>query len=83
MRLEQHRTLPDSTRRLAAERRDQQVDRIRTRVRDELLGALHAHPAVRSVTAGLAAEARAGTVTPTLATERILRPVRAAPRRPR
>ena len=44
-RLEQHRTLLDSTGRLAAKRRDQQVDWTWTMVRDELLGRLHADPA--------------------------------------
>ncbi len=48
-RLEQHRTLLDSTGRLAAKRRDQQVDWTWTMVRDELLGRLHADAAVRAL----------------------------------
>ena len=51
-RLEQHRTLLDSTGRLAAKRRDQQVDWTWTMVRDELLGRLHADPAVRALAPG-------------------------------
>lgn len=49
-RLEQHRTLLDSTGRLADKRRDQQVDWTWTMVRDELLGRLHNDRAVRAVT---------------------------------
>lgn len=48
-RLEQHRTLLDSTGRLADKRRDQQVDWTWTMVRDELLGRLHADRAVRAL----------------------------------
>ncbi|WP_225830466.1 methylmalonyl Co-A mutase-associated GTPase MeaB [Streptomyces sp. NK08204] len=71
-RLEQHRTLLDSTGRLAAKRRDQQVDWTWAMVRDELLGRLHAHPAVREAAPLLERQVRDGSLTATLAAERIL-----------
>ncbi|MEU0039385.1 MULTISPECIES: methylmalonyl Co-A mutase-associated GTPase MeaB [unclassified Streptomyces] len=71
-RLEQHRVLLDSTGRLAAKRRDQQVDWTWTMVRDELLGRLHADPAVRALTPSLERQVRDGELTATLAAERIL-----------
>ncbi|WP_393087043.1 methylmalonyl Co-A mutase-associated GTPase MeaB [Streptomyces sp. LN704] len=71
-RLEQHRVLLDSTGRLAAKRRDQQVDWTWTMVRDELLGRLHADPAVRALTPALEQQVRDGELTATLAAERIL-----------
>ncbi|QFZ78332.1 methylmalonyl Co-A mutase-associated GTPase MeaB [Streptomyces fagopyri] len=71
-RLEQHRVLLDSTGRLTAKRRDQQVDWTWTMVRDELLGRLHADPAVRALTPALEQQVRDGDVTATLAAERIL-----------
>ncbi|MFD5763206.1 methylmalonyl Co-A mutase-associated GTPase MeaB [Streptomyces sp. NPDC127044] len=71
-RLEQHRTLLDSTGRLAAKRRDQQVDWTWTMVRDELLGRLHADAAVRALAPGLEQQVRDGELTATLAAERIL-----------
>lgn len=71
-RLEQHRTLLDSTGRLAAKRRDQQVEWTWTMVHDELLGRLHAHPAVRELAPELERRVREGTVTATVAAERIL-----------
>ncbi|MDQ0597973.1 LAO/AO transport system kinase [Streptomyces canus] len=71
-RLEQHRTLLDSTGRLAAKRRDQQVDWTWSMVRDELLGRLHADPAVRALAPGLEQQVRKGELTATLAAERIL-----------
>ncbi|MFD4903417.1 methylmalonyl Co-A mutase-associated GTPase MeaB [Streptomyces sp. NPDC058411] len=71
-RLQQHRALLDSTGRLAVKRRDQQVDWTWTMVRDELLGRLHASPAVRSLAEGLEQQVRAGELTATLASERIL-----------
>lgn len=72
-RLEQHRTLLDSTGRLAAKRRDQQVDWTWNMVRDELLGRLHADPAVRSLAPPLEQQVRDGELTATLAAERILK----------
>ncbi|MFI8519469.1 methylmalonyl Co-A mutase-associated GTPase MeaB [Streptomyces sp. NPDC085481] len=71
-RLEQHRTLLDATGRLAARRRDQQVDWAWTMVRDELLGRLHADPAVRELTPEVERQVRDGELTATLAAERIL-----------
>lgn len=71
-RLEQHRTLLDSNGRLTAKRRDQQVGWAWTMVRDELLGRLHSHPAVRSLAPDLEQQVREGRLTATLAAERIL-----------
>ncbi|MGW6056290.1 methylmalonyl Co-A mutase-associated GTPase MeaB [Streptomyces sp. NPDC055189] len=71
-RLEQHRSLLDSTGRLAAKRRDQQVDWTWTMVRDELLDRLRGHGAVRELAPGLEQQVREGTLTATLAAERIL-----------
>ncbi len=59
-RLEQHRTLLDSTGRLAAKRRDQQVGWTWAMVRDELLGRLHADPAVRATAPDLERQVREG-----------------------
>ncbi|MET9544050.1 methylmalonyl Co-A mutase-associated GTPase MeaB [Streptomyces sp. NPDC006627] len=71
-RLEQHRTLLDSTGRLAAKRRDQQVDWTWAMVRDELLGRLRAHAEVQRVTPDLEQRVREGTLTATSAAEQIL-----------
>ncbi|MFD3579917.1 methylmalonyl Co-A mutase-associated GTPase MeaB [Streptomyces sp. NPDC058644] len=71
-RLEQHRTLLDSTGRLAAKRRDQQVDWTWTMVRDELLDRLRGHGAVRDLAPELEQRVREGTLTATMAAERIL-----------
>ncbi|MEU8589264.1 methylmalonyl Co-A mutase-associated GTPase MeaB [Streptomyces sp. NPDC048664] len=70
--LERHRGLLDSTGRLAKRRRDQQVDWTWSMVRDELLGRLHADPAVRALTPELEQRVREGELTATLAAERIL-----------
>ncbi|WP_237322775.1 methylmalonyl Co-A mutase-associated GTPase MeaB [Streptomyces sp. JJ36] len=70
--LEQHRQHLDSTGRLAAKRRDQQIDWTWSMVRDELLGRLHAHPAVRALAPEVEAEVREGALTATLAAERLL-----------
>ncbi|MER8017348.1 methylmalonyl Co-A mutase-associated GTPase MeaB [Streptomyces griseoluteus] len=72
-RLEQHRTLLDSTGRLTAKRRDQQVRWTWAMVRDELLGRLHADPEVRRLAPDLEQEVRDGSLTATLAADRILR----------
>ncbi|MFF9376636.1 methylmalonyl Co-A mutase-associated GTPase MeaB [Streptomyces griseoluteus] len=72
-RLEQHRTLLDSTGRLSAKRRDQQVRWTWAMVRDELLGRLHADPEVRRLAPDLEQEVRQGSLTATLAADRILR----------
>ncbi|MFJ9424679.1 methylmalonyl Co-A mutase-associated GTPase MeaB [Streptomyces sp. NPDC101249] len=71
-RLEQHRTRLDSAGRLAAKRRDQQVDWTWTMVHDELLDRLRRDPAVRSLAPSLEQAVRAGELTATLAAERIL-----------
>ncbi|MEV6549165.1 methylmalonyl Co-A mutase-associated GTPase MeaB [Streptomyces sp. NPDC051597] len=71
-RLDQHRSLLDSTGRLAAKRRDQQVDWTWTMVQDELLGRLRAHPRVRALAPALEQRVRDGELTATLAAERIL-----------
>ncbi|MEV6246820.1 methylmalonyl Co-A mutase-associated GTPase MeaB [Streptomyces sp. NPDC051742] len=71
-RLQQHRTLLDSTGRLTAKRQDQQVDWTWTMVRDELLRRLHTDPAVRDLAPALEGRVRAGELTATLAAERIL-----------
>ncbi|NBE52945.1 methylmalonyl Co-A mutase-associated GTPase MeaB [Streptomyces boluensis] len=75
-RLEQHRTLLDSTGRLAAKRRDQQVDWTWTMVHDELLDRLRADPDVRALTPDLEQRVRAGELTATLAADQILRAFR-------
>ncbi|MER5513351.1 methylmalonyl Co-A mutase-associated GTPase MeaB [Streptomyces sp. NPDC002763] len=72
-RLEQHRALLDSTGRLAEKRREQQVGWTWSMVRDELLGRLSAHPAVRAAAPDLERQVRDGTLTATLAAERILK----------
>ncbi|WP_228995257.1 methylmalonyl Co-A mutase-associated GTPase MeaB [Streptomyces sp. DH8] len=71
-RLEQHRAVLDSTGRLAAKRRDQQVDWTWSMVRDELLESLRSHPAVRKLAPELEQRVREGTLTATLAAEEIL-----------
>ncbi|MFJ7947628.1 methylmalonyl Co-A mutase-associated GTPase MeaB [Streptomyces sp. NPDC096354] len=71
-RLAQHRALLDSTGRLAAKRRDQQVDWTWTMVRDELLDSLRSHPQVRELTPSLEQRVRDGELTATLAAEEIL-----------
>ncbi|MEU2621650.1 methylmalonyl Co-A mutase-associated GTPase MeaB [Streptomyces sp. NPDC007157] len=72
-RLEQHRALLDSTGRLAEKRREQQVGWTWSMVRDELLGRLSAHPAVRAAAPDLERQVRDGTLTATLAAEGILK----------
>ncbi|MEV1050234.1 methylmalonyl Co-A mutase-associated GTPase MeaB [Streptomyces sp. NPDC049887] len=71
-RLEQHRALLDADGRLTAKRREQQVDWAWAMVRDELLGRLCAHPAVRALGPALEQRVRDGELTATLAAERIL-----------
>jgi LAO/AO transport system kinase len=71
-RLEQHRALLDSTGRLAAKRRDQQIDWAWAMVHDELRDRLHGHPEVRALAPGLEQQVRDGELTATLAAERIL-----------
>ncbi|MFC9246149.1 methylmalonyl Co-A mutase-associated GTPase MeaB [Streptomyces sp. NPDC057136] len=78
-RLEQHRTLLDSTGRLTVKRREQQVDWTWAMVRDELLDSLRNHPAVRELSPALEHRVREGELTATLAAERILGAFRGAP----
>ncbi|MFF8836948.1 methylmalonyl Co-A mutase-associated GTPase MeaB [Streptomyces sp. NPDC015130] len=71
-RLENHRSILDAAGRLDARRRDQQVDWAWTMVRDELLGRLNSHPAVRELAPDVERLVRNGELTATLAAERIL-----------
>lgn len=71
-RLEQHRALLDSGGGLAAKRRDQQVDWAWTMVREELLGRLDGHPAVRAQAPEWERQLRDGELTAALAARRIL-----------
>ncbi|MEU5683673.1 methylmalonyl Co-A mutase-associated GTPase MeaB [Streptomyces venezuelae] len=71
-RIEQHRALLDSTGRLAAKRRDQQVDWTWSMVRDELLGRLLGHAEVKQLASDLEQRVREGTLTATSAAEQIL-----------
>ncbi|MFI6551052.1 methylmalonyl Co-A mutase-associated GTPase MeaB [Streptomyces prunicolor] len=72
-RLEQHRSLLDSTGRLARKRSEQQVDWTWTMVREELLGSLRSDPTVRALAPNLERQVREGELTATLAAEQILR----------
>lgn len=71
-RVEQHRTVLDSTGALDAKRRDQQVEWTWSMVRDQLLARLHAHPEVRRLGPELERRVREGTLTATLAADRLL-----------
>ncbi|MEU5403933.1 methylmalonyl Co-A mutase-associated GTPase MeaB [Streptomyces sp. NPDC005963] len=71
-RIEQHRALLDSTERLAAKRRDQQVDWAWSMVHDALTDRLRSHPQVRALTPEVEQGLRDGRLTATLAAERIL-----------
>lgn len=71
-RVEQHRTVLESTGRLAAKRRDQQIDWTWAMVRDALVERLHRHPAVRDLAPDVEHRVREGTLTATLAAERLL-----------
>ncbi|MET9107654.1 methylmalonyl Co-A mutase-associated GTPase MeaB [Streptomyces zhihengii] len=71
-RLEQHRALLDSTGRLAAKRRDQQIGWTWSMVRETLMDRLHRHPAVRAEAPGVEQAVRDGELTATLAAQRIL-----------
>ncbi|WP_433570675.1 methylmalonyl Co-A mutase-associated GTPase MeaB [Streptomyces sp. CA-251247] len=71
-RIEQHRSLLDSTGRLAAKRRSQQIDWAWTMVHDGLRDRLRAHPEVRALAPGLEQQVREGQLTAALAAERIL-----------
>ncbi|MET9463605.1 methylmalonyl Co-A mutase-associated GTPase MeaB [Streptomyces sp. NPDC006544] len=71
-RLEQHRTLLEADGRLTAKRAAQQVEWTWSMVRDELLERLRSNPAVRDLAPALEAAVRAGSLTPTLAADRLL-----------
>ncbi|QNP61895.1 methylmalonyl Co-A mutase-associated GTPase MeaB [Streptomyces genisteinicus] len=71
-RLEQHRALLDSTGRLDAKRRDQQIGWTWAMVREALMERLHRHPAVRAESPGVEQAVRDGELTATLAAQRIL-----------
>ncbi|MFI7098846.1 methylmalonyl Co-A mutase-associated GTPase MeaB [Streptomyces sp. NPDC050161] len=71
-RVEQHRTLLESTGALAERRRAQQVDWTWTMVRDQLIDRLRNHPEVRKLSPGIEQDVRDGALTATLAAERIL-----------
>ncbi|MGV9314309.1 methylmalonyl Co-A mutase-associated GTPase MeaB [Streptomyces sp. NPDC003691] len=71
-RVEQHREVLESAGRLAAKRRDQQIDWVWSMVRDELAERLRTHPAVRDAVPELERAVRGGELTATLAARRIL-----------
>ena len=71
-RLQQHRQLLDSDGSLDAKRRDQQVRWTWAMVHDQLLSSLHHHPEVTRLTPTLERQVREGTLTPSLAADRIL-----------
>ncbi|MER8070284.1 methylmalonyl Co-A mutase-associated GTPase MeaB [Streptomyces sp. NPDC094034] len=79
-RLEQHRAVLGADGRLDRKRRDQQVDWTWAMVRDHLLDRLREHPGVRELAPALEREVRDGTLTATLAAERIIEAL-AAPTR--
>ncbi|QHF95972.1 methylmalonyl Co-A mutase-associated GTPase MeaB [Streptomyces sp. NHF165] len=78
-RLERHRAAQESTGELAARRRDQQVEWVWSMVHDELLGRLHRHPEVRRLTPLLEEHVREGTLTATLAAQRLVEAFGTAP----
>ncbi|WP_336047897.1 methylmalonyl Co-A mutase-associated GTPase MeaB [Streptomyces sp. CA2R101] len=71
-RVEQHRTLLESTGALAERRRAQQVDWTWSMVRDRLIDRLQEHPEVRRLGPGVEQAVRDGEITATLAAERLL-----------
>ncbi|MGD3108340.1 methylmalonyl Co-A mutase-associated GTPase MeaB [Streptomyces sp. YGL11-2] len=71
-RIEQHRTLLDSTGALAERRRAQQVDWTWSMVRDRLIDRLQDHPEVRRLGPDIERAVRDGEITATLAAERLL-----------
>ncbi|MEV6422496.1 methylmalonyl Co-A mutase-associated GTPase MeaB [Streptomyces sp. NPDC051662] len=79
-RLEQHRAVLGADGRLDRKRRDQQVDWTWAMVRDHLLDRLREHPGVRELAPALEREVRDGTLTATLAADRIIEAL-AAPTR--
>ncbi|MGR8007592.1 methylmalonyl Co-A mutase-associated GTPase MeaB [Streptomyces hypolithicus] len=72
-RIEAHRAVLDAGGRLAAKRRDQQVDWTWAMVHDEILRRLRSHDDVRTLAPTLEQQVRDGELTATLAAEQILR----------
>ncbi|RKN37084.1 methylmalonyl Co-A mutase-associated GTPase MeaB [Streptomyces hoynatensis] len=71
-RLEQHRGALSASGRLAEKRREQQVEWTWSMVREELLARLQRHPEVRRLAPALERQVRQGTLTATLAAQRLL-----------
>ncbi|MFE6774902.1 methylmalonyl Co-A mutase-associated GTPase MeaB [Streptomyces sp. NPDC057702] len=71
-RVEAHREILDATGALQGKRRDQQVEWTWTMVREQLLTRLREHPAVRRVGPEVERQVREGTLTASLAAERVL-----------
>ncbi|MEX2980289.1 methylmalonyl Co-A mutase-associated GTPase MeaB [Streptomyces sp. C36] len=78
-RIEQHRRVLEATGELASRRREQQVDWTWTMVREQLLTELRAHPEVRRLGPDLEQSVREGTLTASLAAERLLEAFRSPP----
>lgn len=71
-RLEQHRRVLLTDGRLEAKRRDQQIEWTWSMVRDQLLARVREHPDVRGLAPVVERQVREGTLTATLAAERLL-----------
>jgi LAO/AO transport system kinase len=71
--IDNHRRVMRETGEYDRKRSQQQVDWTWTMVRDSLLSRLHGDPAVQSLVPELEQQVRAGTLTATLAAERILK----------
>ncbi|MEU3464125.1 methylmalonyl Co-A mutase-associated GTPase MeaB [Streptomyces sp. NPDC006733] len=71
-RLEQHRKVLLTDGRLEAKRRDQQIEWTWSMVRDQLLARVREHPDVRGLAPDVERQVREGTLTATLAAERLL-----------
>ncbi|MGF1429092.1 methylmalonyl Co-A mutase-associated GTPase MeaB [Kitasatospora sp. LaBMicrA B282] len=77
-RLCRHRDTLEATGALSAKRRDQQIAWTWAMVHDQLLAQLREHPEVRRLTPELEQQVREGTLTATLAAQRILSEFRGA-----
>ena len=75
-RVREHRATLASSGELATKRSAQQIDWTWSLVRDQLLSELTAHPEVRGIIDGVEQDVRAGSLTPALAAERLLRAFR-------
>ncbi|HEV7628785.1 MAG TPA: methylmalonyl Co-A mutase-associated GTPase MeaB, partial [Streptomyces sp.] len=78
-RLQAHRELLSTNNGLEAKRRDQQIDWTWAMVRDQLLSSLHEHPRVKQLAPDLEQQVREGTLTASLAAERLLQAFRDSP----